>query len=179
VGEGAGAGRSQLSCAPSLALDAIASARFSAVQRRVGSLERVAHGFAGAVLGDADRHGHLPILAEQAESGTLGLRAHALDAFARTFQTGLSEYQQKFFAAVAAHEVDRAQLFLRDGRLLRLDVDGLPADATSMEVVYDVLSWRTGQFEFAAHEVPGEDLYDRSITALLLDHAKFSDESQR
>jgi uncharacterized protein (TIGR02266 family) len=73
----------------------------------------------------------------------------------------------------------KAQLFLRDGRLLRLDVDGLPADATSMEVVYDVLSWRTGQFEFAAHEVPGEDLYDRSITALLLDHAKFSDESQR
>jgi uncharacterized protein (TIGR02266 family) len=73
----------------------------------------------------------------------------------------------------------KAQLFLRDGRLLRLDVDGLPADAASMEVVYDVLSWRTGQFEFAAHEVPGEDLYDRSITALLLDHAKFSDESQR
>ncbi|HEX8950841.1 MAG TPA: response regulator [Polyangia bacterium] len=73
----------------------------------------------------------------------------------------------------------KAQLFLRDGRLLRVEVDGLAADAASMEVVYDVLGWRTGQFEFAAHEVPGEDLYDRTITSLLLDHAKFSDESQR
>jgi len=45
--------------------------------------------------------------------------------------------------------------------------------------VYDLLSWRVGQFEFAAHEVPGEDLYDRSITAFLLDHAKFVDENNR
>ena len=73
----------------------------------------------------------------------------------------------------------KAQLFLRDGRLLRVDVDGLPADAASMGVVYDVLSWRMGQFEFASHDVPSEDLYERSITALLLDHAKFSDESSR
>ncbi len=73
----------------------------------------------------------------------------------------------------------KAQLFLRDGRLLRVEVDGLAADAASMGVVYDVLSWRVGQFEFAAHEVPGEDLYDRTITALLLDHAKFFDESER
>lgn len=72
-----------------------------------------------------------------------------------------------------------AHLFLRDGRLLRVEVDGLVADAASLEVVYDVLSWRVGQFEFAAHEVPGEDLYDRSITAFLLDHAKFVDENNR
>ncbi|HWE28928.1 MAG TPA: response regulator [Polyangia bacterium] len=72
-----------------------------------------------------------------------------------------------------------AHLFLRDGRLLRVEVDGVVADATSIEVVYDVLSWRTGQFEFAAHEVPGDDLYELSITALLLDHARFSDENNR
>jgi len=41
------------------------------------------------------------------------------------------------------------------------------------------LSWRTGQFEFAAHEVPGDDLYGKSVTALLLDHARFSDENNR
>jgi hypothetical protein len=42
-----------------------------------------------------------------------------------------------------------------------------------------VLSWRVGQFEFAAHEVPGEDLFDTTITALLLDHARFTDENGR
>ena len=73
----------------------------------------------------------------------------------------------------------QAHLFLREGRLLRVEVDGLVADAASIEVVYDLLGWRTGQFEFAAHEVPGEDLYDTTITALLLDHARFSDENER
>jgi uncharacterized protein (TIGR02266 family) len=73
----------------------------------------------------------------------------------------------------------RAHLFIREGRLLRVEVDSVVADATSIEVVYDVLGWRSGQFEFAAHEVAGEDLYDTSITALLLDHARFSDESAR
>jgi uncharacterized protein (TIGR02266 family) len=73
----------------------------------------------------------------------------------------------------------QAHLFIRDGRLLRVEVDGVVADATSIEVVYDVLGWRSGQFEFAAHEVPGDDLYDKTMTALLLDHARFSDENDR
>jgi uncharacterized protein (TIGR02266 family) len=72
-----------------------------------------------------------------------------------------------------------AHLFMRDGRLLRVDVDGVVAEPASIEVVYDVLSWNVGQFEFAAHEVPGEDLYDTTVTALLLDHARFSDENNR
>ena len=72
-----------------------------------------------------------------------------------------------------------AHLFLRDGRLLRVEIDGVVADATSIEVVYDLLGWRVGQFEFAAHEVPGEDLYDTTITALLLEHARFTDENER
>ncbi|MGZ3405720.1 MAG: response regulator [Polyangia bacterium] len=73
----------------------------------------------------------------------------------------------------------QAHLFIRDGRLIRVEIEGLVADATSIEVVYDLLSWRVGQFEFAVHEVPGEDLFERSITAILLDHAKFSDENER
>ncbi len=72
-----------------------------------------------------------------------------------------------------------AHLFLREGRLLRVEVDGVVADAASLEVIYELLGWRAGQFEFAAHEVPGEDLYDTTITALLLDHARFVDENQR
>jgi uncharacterized protein (TIGR02266 family) len=72
-----------------------------------------------------------------------------------------------------------ARLYLRDGRLLRLDVDGVTADAVMLDVIYNVLSWRTGQFEFAARDVPNEDLLQMTITQLLLEHARFSDESDR
>jgi uncharacterized protein (TIGR02266 family) len=72
-----------------------------------------------------------------------------------------------------------AHLFLREGRLLRVELDGVLADLTSIELVWEVLGWSVGQFEFAAQEVPGEDLYGRTITALLLDHARFSDENER
>jgi uncharacterized protein (TIGR02266 family) len=74
----------------------------------------------------------------------------------------------------------KAQLFLRDGRLLRVEIDGLVVEAASIEVIYDLLGWRIGQFEFAAHDVPiSEDLYDTTITALLLAHAKFTDDANR
>lgn len=72
-----------------------------------------------------------------------------------------------------------AHMFMRDGYLLRVEVDGVLAEPTSIEVIYDLLSWKVGQFEFAAHEVPGEDLYNTTVTALLLDHARFSDENNR
>jgi uncharacterized protein (TIGR02266 family) len=75
--------------------------------------------------------------------------------------------------------IKTAHLYMRDGSLLRVEVDGVVAEPTSIEVVYDVLGWKNGQFEFAAHEVPGEDLYNTSVTALLLDHARFSDENNR
>ena len=72
-----------------------------------------------------------------------------------------------------------AHLFIRDGKLLRVEIEGVVADATSIEVVFDLLSWSVGQFEFAAHEVPGDDLLDTTITALLLHHARFTDEHGR
>lgn len=72
-----------------------------------------------------------------------------------------------------------ARLQVRDGRLLRVEVEGLVADAVSIDLVYDVLGWKVGQFEFAAQDVFGEDLLQMSTTALLLEHARFSDESSR
>jgi uncharacterized protein (TIGR02266 family) len=72
-----------------------------------------------------------------------------------------------------------AHLYLREGRLVRLDVDGLTADAVMIDVVYNVLSWQSGQFEFAVREVPYEDALQVSITGLLLEHARFSDEGDR
>jgi uncharacterized protein (TIGR02266 family) len=71
-----------------------------------------------------------------------------------------------------------AHLFLRDGRLLRVEIEGVVADKTSIGVLYEVLGWKAGQFEFALHEVPGDDLFDMTITTILLEHARISDENQ-
>jgi uncharacterized protein (TIGR02266 family) len=73
----------------------------------------------------------------------------------------------------------KAHLFLRDGRLLRIEREDLPGASGSLELLYDVLSWRSGQFEFATHEVSAEDLFDTTITAILMEHARFTDEKNR
>jgi DNA-binding response OmpR family regulator/Tfp pilus assembly protein PilZ len=73
----------------------------------------------------------------------------------------------------------QASLYLRDGRLLRVELEGVVAEPAAIDRVHEVLGWRSGQFEFAAQEVPGDDLYQMSITALLLEHARISDENQR
>ena len=62
---------------------------------------------------------------------------------------------------------------------MRLDVDGVTTDSVMLDVIYNVLSWDNGQFEFAVREVPYEDVLKVSITGLLLEHARFSDESER
>ncbi len=72
-----------------------------------------------------------------------------------------------------------ANLYLREGRLMRLDVDGETAESAMTELVFDVLSWKNGQFEFAARDIPFEDKLDTSITNLLLEHARMDDEQNR
>jgi uncharacterized protein (TIGR02266 family) len=74
---------------------------------------------------------------------------------------------------------ETAQLFLREGRLVRVEVGEAPGDAGAIEALYDVLGWTEGQFEFAAREVPGEDLVQTTVTALLLEHARLRDEAKR
>jgi uncharacterized protein (TIGR02266 family) len=72
-----------------------------------------------------------------------------------------------------------AHLYLREGRLVRIDVDGMTAGAAMLDVVYNVLSWQSGQFELAVRDVPYEDTLHMSVTQLLLEHARFSDETER
>lgn len=72
-----------------------------------------------------------------------------------------------------------ARLYLREGKLLRVETDGVAAAPRSIDLLYEVLGWRSGQFEFAAQEVYGDDLVQMSVTSILLEHARFSDESSR
>jgi CheY-like chemotaxis protein/Tfp pilus assembly protein PilZ len=69
-----------------------------------------------------------------------------------------------------------ARLFLREGRLMRAEVEG--ERWSSREAVMRVLGWSGGQFEFAPQDVSGPDDLGMTVTALLLEHARLTDEAR-
>ncbi len=70
-----------------------------------------------------------------------------------------------------------ARLFVKEGHLLRAELEGAPGPPSSREVLDLALEWTSGQFEFLPERVDCEDEFDRtSVTALLLDHARAVDE---
>ena len=72
-----------------------------------------------------------------------------------------------------------ARLFLRDGRVLRAEIEGATESQTSREVFMSVLDWNNGQFEFTPEDVQASDEIKTASTALLLEHARISDERKR
>jgi DNA-binding response OmpR family regulator len=71
------------------------------------------------------------------------------------------------------------RLFLRQGRLLRAEVEGDGPRPRGREVVFRVLDWTSGQFELLEEEVEGRDEVGAQISTLLMEHARMVDEKQR
>jgi DNA-binding response OmpR family regulator len=72
-----------------------------------------------------------------------------------------------------------SRLFLKDGRVMRAEIEGSPERRTSLEVFMAVLDWNNGQFEFTPESVTAADEIKTATTALLLAHARISDERKR
>jgi two-component system OmpR family response regulator len=71
----------------------------------------------------------------------------------------------------------RARMLLSDGKLLRVELNE-PVPAS--ERAYVVLGWKRGQFEFVPQEITIEsDDQPQSLTSLILEHARRSDEADR
>jgi|RhiMethySRZTD1v2_1073278.scaffolds.fasta_scaffold41866_4 DNA-binding response OmpR family regulator/Tfp pilus assembly protein PilZ len=75
------------------------------------------------------------------------------------------------------NEVSR--LFLRDGRVMRAEIEGEAEPRTSRDVFMAVLDWNNGQFEFTPEGVTAADEIKTATTALLLEHARIADERKR
>src|SRR5262249_54817105 len=71
------------------------------------------------------------------------------------------------------------RVFLRDGRPVRADLEGAPREATSRQLLFDLLRWRQGQFEFGFQDVPDDDDVRMNCTELLLEAARIDDEEGR
>ena len=72
-----------------------------------------------------------------------------------------------------------ARVFISEGRPLRVEREGGGRDVPPKQLMNQLLSWKYGQFEFAMDEVTGPDELQCSLMALLIDHARVSDEAAR
>jgi len=70
-------------------------------------------------------------------------------------------------------------LWVRDGRPWRVQIDDAEPYFTPRELISILLGWTEGQFDFANELVDGEDQIKSSFTALLLEHARVTDEENR
>lgn len=71
--------------------------------------------------------------------------------------------------------VRTARVFIKHGRPLRIEVDGA-SPIPPRPLLFDLLDWTSGQFEFAAQDIAAPDELDASATTLLLEHARLKDE---
>ena len=72
-----------------------------------------------------------------------------------------------------------ASIHIDHGRPLKVEITGAPAGRTSRELLGDLLDWTEGQFDFAVMQVGCPDEVRASLTSILLDHARVSDEEAR
>jgi len=72
-----------------------------------------------------------------------------------------------------------ARFYLSGGQPLRIEVDDTPVAGIDDAALHSLLGWTRGQFEFATQEVACADDLRTTVNALLLEHARRSDERSR
>jgi CheY-like chemotaxis protein len=99
-------------------------------------------------------------------------------------QLGLSsllvilEMERKSGVLVLQRRGETARIFMREGRILRVRMDGTPVPK-NQEAIYYLLTWADGKFEFSILEVQMDDEVQQSTTALLMEGARRIDEARR
>lgn len=105
--------------------------------------------------------------------GASGLRGSLVDISLGTLLS-LFEFERKSGSLVLLRGTDTARVVVAEGRII--EVDASSGTGTPRDRVMRLLDWRDGQFEFSPAAVGGRDELGISISALLLEHARLSDE---
>lgn len=115
---------------------------------------------------------------QAAESDTAGtLRGDLENVSAASLLSFLSVERKTGILVVVGERV--ARVFLREGRALRVELEGEGPTLSSRDALLDILDWHTGQFEFSVERVGGVDEVRSAISALVLEHARRQDEEGR
>lgn len=89
------------------------------------------------------------------------------------------EMERKSGVLVLAHpDGELGRIFLREGRVIRVRIDGKD-DPKNDVAVYHLLGWERGRFEFTAFEVDMADEVTQSTTSLLMEGARRMDEARK
>ncbi len=89
----------------------------------------------------------------------------------------LTEAERKTGIIGVRGPVGTLWLTIKQGRPFRASMSGGP-DLQGEAAIYAALSWTTGRFEFLDTPVDGEPELECSVTGLLMEHARLSDEGQ-
>jgi CheY-like chemotaxis protein/Tfp pilus assembly protein PilZ len=106
--------------------------------------------------------------------GNFGLRGSLADIGLPTLLS-LFEFERKSGVLMVLCGADLARLFVAEGRIIKVEAS---TAGTARERLMRLLDWRDGQFEFSPVAVGGRDELGMSIQALLLEHARITDEAQ-
>jgi hypothetical protein len=69
-----------------------------------------------------------------------------------------------------------ARIFVSEGKILKVEANTTNGVARPKDRLMRLLDWRDGQFEFSPAAIGGRDEVGVTVTALLLEHARKSDE---
>jgi CheY-like chemotaxis protein/Tfp pilus assembly protein PilZ len=113
------------------------------------------------------------VAAPPTPSTNFGLRGSLADIGLPTLLS-LFEFERKSGILLLLRGGDIARVFISEGRIIK--VEGSGSGGTPRERMMRLLDWRDGQFEFSPAAVGGRDELGLTISAMLLEHARISDE---
>lgn len=119
---------------------------------------------------------HRLVADQRAAQAAVSLRGSLADVAIGTLLS-LFEFERKSGLLLLLREGALARLFVSEGRVIK--VESADVHLPPRERLALLLGWTDGQFEFTACAVTGADEIGAPTTALLLDHARVSDEAAR
>lgn len=89
-----------------------------------------------------------------------------------------AEMERRTAVVQLMRDGEKATLHLRDGAVMRIDLDATYDALTGLERFFHILDWERGRFELTSTDVTAEDQLGLPTTFALLEHARRKDESK-
>ncbi|MBX3156614.1 MAG: DUF4388 domain-containing protein [Deltaproteobacteria bacterium] len=106
-----------------------------------------------------------------------GLRGSLVDISLGTLLS-LFEFERKSGVLLLMRTGEIARVFVGEGRVLKVESSAPNGLVRPRDRLMRLLDWRDGQFEFSPAAVGGKDEVGLTTTALLLEHARTTDETR-
>jgi DNA-binding response OmpR family regulator len=115
--------------------------------------------------------------AQMADEGVSNGMRGDLSKVPITSLLAFAEMERRTAVVQMMREGEKATLHLRDGAVMRIDLDSEYSELKGLERFFHILEWERGRFELTSTEVTAEDQLGLPTTFVLLEHARRHDES--